>query len=171
MAEGGTRPGGLTALAVISFIWALIEIVRGISGVASPYFWPAAIEQTEKAATRESDPKKKADLETALPEMRELNAIIQANRRDVMLYGGVKAFLGVVLVIAGIGYLGLRRFLGRALGLLYGATAVLWAVALIVYFQQRTGKSPGIMMLIEFVVPVATLFALLVPFKDDFTRP
>jgi hypothetical protein len=171
MAEPGTRPGGLTALAVINFIFAAVELIMGVGAVTSPISMPALIAHIEQTAAAESQPEKREKLEKQLVDMRNANEKIQSHKGLVYLAGGAELLFGVVLILSGIGYLMLRKFLGRTLGIFYGAGSILWGAAALALLAPETGKSLGMMDLIGFVYPAVTLFALLGPFKHDFTRP
>jgi hypothetical protein len=89
----------------------------------------------------------------------------------VILAGAAQILFGVLLIASGVGYLKLRRFLGRTLGIVYGAASVIWGVVVLAFLQSDTGEDAGLWNLIGFVYPAVTLFALLGPFKHDFVRP
>jgi len=171
MSEPGVRPGGLTALAVINFVLAVMELISGAFTATSPATMPFAVAQSEKNLAAESRPEKRDELARKVEQLKETNEVIQKNSGLVMLSGGVEAFLGLLLVIAGIGYLKLRRFLGRTVGLAYAIIAVCWGIAAILYVQKHMDHNPGIFALIGFIYPAVTLFALLVTFRDDFVNP
>jgi len=171
MSEPGVRPGGLTALAVINFVWAAFTFISGFAAVSSPFYMPALAAQAEKAAANESRPEKQKEATEAAVHMREVSNQITLHKELVMLDGGAKLVLGLLLILSGIGYLKLRRFLGRTLGLVYATVAVLWGCAVLLWVQKEMGESPGIFSLIGFIYPAVTIFALLVTFRDDFVNP
>jgi hypothetical protein len=171
MSEPGVRPGGLTALAVINFVWAALELMSGAGQLAAPALMPMAIAEAERAASRETDAPKREKLEMDLQHAKDAQRVMQQHREVLMLRGSVFVLLGILLIISGIGYLKLRRFLGRNVGLAYATLAVAWGIAEILYVQKQTDESPGIFSLIAFIVPAVTFFALLVTFRDDFVNP
>ena len=171
MSEPGVRPGGLTALAVINFVWAAFQLAIGAGTVTSPFYMPVLAAQAEKEAAAETRPEKQKDATDAAKQMREASDHVQLHKNLVMLDGGVKLFLALLLILAGIGYLKLRRFLGRTLGVVFAILAVLWGMRRPPLHPEETGDAPGIFSLIGFIYPAITLFALLVTFRDDFINP
>src|SRR4029079_3633808 len=119
MSEPGVRPGGLTALAVINFVLAVMELISGAFTAPSPATMPFAVAQSEKNLAAESRPEKRDELARKVEQLKETNEVIRNSSGLVMLIGGDEAVLVLLLVIAGIGYLKLRRFLGRTVGLAY----------------------------------------------------
>jgi hypothetical protein len=171
MSEPGVRPGGLTALAVINFVWAAFELMAGAFTATSPVTLPLAVAQAEKDLAAESRPEKRDELARGVEQLKETNDVVQKNPGLAIFSGGVEGFLGLLLVVAGIGYLKLRRFLGRTLGVVYAIIAVCWEIAFILYVQKHMDQTPGIFALIGFIYPAVTIFALLVTFRDDFVNP
>jgi hypothetical protein len=132
------RPGGLTALAVLNFVFGGL----GVLGVLA--LWAIlAIAQAAIAAGGTSS--------TGLG----------------MLYATfLLTIVSVTLLIAaGVGYLGQKRFLGRTLGTVYAVTS-LAATGL----SLATGTPFGIGTVIGLVYPVLTLILLNSTFKDDLVN-
>ena len=143
MAES-KRPGGLTALAVINFVFSAFTAL-GVVGLVT---YLAVADDPEKA---------KAFHETHLDEV-----------SAAALYASIA--LGVVrvglMIAAGVGYLGQKRVLGRTVGSLYGALGLLSIVSDIVALHAPV----GIFTIIALIYPVLTLILLNTTFKDDLVN-
>ena len=95
MAEGN-RPGGLTALAVLNFVFGGFGVLGVLAGAA---LLGAANELSEGAVAKE------------------------VGGEDILLFilTGISASL---LIVSGIGYLGQKRVLGRMMGSFYGIASI-----------------------------------------------
>jgi hypothetical protein len=132
------RPGGLTALAVLNFVFAGL----GILALLALFALLSAAEGAAAAA-----------------EVKVSTGLVWA----LLLLGFVRMGL---LVTAGVGYLGQKRFLGRTLGNTYAILAL--ADTGIGLALVNTGF--GIGTLIGLVYPVLTLILLNTTFKDDLVN-
>ena len=147
----GKRPGGLTALAVINFIFggfgalgllALVAFFAILSGAAP-----------EDQATIE--------LKGALEEMGKGMLV-------VMLVLGV---ISTVLMIAsGVGYLKQKKFLGRTLGNAYAGLALVQSGISAAMVDPLAGGGFNIETMIGLIYPVLTLLLLNTTFKEDFSE-
>ena len=145
------RPGGLTALAILNLIFGAMGTLASLVGLATTTFIDKIADKTV-----DENGEKIADLEKLAEEL-----------------GGMKEYLyialiisiiaGIVMFIAGIGYLGQKKFLGRTLGLVYGALSI-FGTGLGLAF----GQSFGISAMISIIYPLLTIVLLLTVFKDDF---
>lgn len=132
------RPGGLTALAVLNFVFGGFKILGFILSAVQL----ANLAQVKKDA---------AAMNIELPP------------DWFFLYGVLtSAIIGALLILSGVGYLKLRKKLGRGLGNMY---AVLSLVDTGV--QIAVGEFSMVAILFS-IYPVLTLFALNIIFKDDF---
>lgn len=138
MAEG-RRPGGLTALAVLNFVFAGLGLL-----VLLGLFALLAEAQKHGADFKE------------------------AGVSSGVIYGLI--FLGIVrmliMIAAGVGYLGQKRFLGRTLGNVYAILAL--ADTGIGIAMVKNGF--GIGTIIGLIYPVLTLILLNTTFKDDLVN-
>jgi hypothetical protein len=146
------RPGGLTALAVINFVWggfgcigvfammAAIALIKGGTNVLN-----------EVAANDES-----------------ISVTTVAEPGLTAMY--VSLILAVVtaalLIVSGIGYLGLKKTMGFKMGNLYGIISILSSIFSIMAASQGF----GIMSIIGFIYPAVTLLLLNTTFKEDFVN-
>ena len=141
MSNGSSRPGGLTALAVLNFIFAGLSAL-GVLGLAMAL------------GLAKTDSKLADELAKVPPGM--------------LMFGiGVSLVATILLIVSGIGYLGQKRFLGRILGSAYGVVAIGSGVTNLVLM----GQGFGIMNIVGFIYPALTLLLLNSIFKDDFVNP
>ncbi len=145
----GKRPGGLTALAVLNFVfsgWGLLGIIGMIFVIA-----------LFGAISENMDPQSRAQFEAlkdiGLPVLIGLIAL--------------SAVSSVLLLISGIGYLKQKKFLGRTLGNAYAIIAIISSVASAMIFTRAAGGGFNIGSLIGFIYPVLTLILLNTTFKED----
>lgn len=132
------RPGGLTALAVLNFVFAGL----GLLALLALFALLGAVEKGAAAA--------EVHISTGM-----LWALI--------LLGFVR--MGI-MIAAGVGYLGQKKFLGRTLGNTYAILSLLdTALGLAL---ASTGF--GIGTLIGLIYPVLTLFLLNTTFKEDLVN-
>jgi hypothetical protein len=145
MAEG-KRPGGLTALAVLNFVFAGL----GLLALLALFALLSVVEHGTHAA--------------------EMNDSLAKNSSigSGALYGLI--ILGLVrmaiMLAAGVGYLGQKRFLGRTLGTVYGVLALVDTALGIALVKNGF----GIGTLIGLVYPVLTLILVNTTFKDDLVN-
>ncbi len=167
------RPGGLTALAVINFLFGLLGVLGGL-GVLAMALAPDRIfpERAESAPTTTEDGRVVVETRSTGQEERA-KAIDQMKENKPLLLAaaGVSLLQAALLVLSGIGYLKLKRKLGRGLGNFYAVIAIAWAALEVAYMQEKTGQSFGVFNIIGFVYPVLTLILLNTMFKDDFVNP
>ena len=139
MAEG-KRPGGLTALAVLNFVFG------GLYALLLLGAWAVIAAMN---ATTEGE-------------------VTRASGGSIgLLY--VALLLGTVsvglLIASGVGYLGQKKMLGRTLGTVYGALSLVGTGV-----GLAGGSEFGIGTLIGLVYPVLTLILLNTTFKDDLVN-
>jgi hypothetical protein len=138
MAEG-KRPGGLTALAVLNFVFGGLGalVVLGLIALLS-----VAESVANEAGT----------------------SISSAPGAGMVYVAILLSVVSTVLMIAsGVGYLKQRRFLGRTLGNAYAAFSIGSSVFAIVALSAGV----GIGTIIGLIYPVLTLVLLNTTFKDD----
>ncbi len=143
MAEG-KRPGGLTALAVINFVFSAFSGL-GFLGMFVFLAMMKTIETTEGQAGE--------DARRAIDETGGYDWIIAS--------GVVNALMAVLLLISGIGYLKQKRVMGRMIGSGAAVINLLFSLAFIATVGMQFA------MLVGFVYPVLTLILLNTTFKDD----
>ena len=135
------RPGGLTALAVLNFVFGGLGAL-GLLAIAALL----------------------SAVDSAGGDLSAVNDVPGAGLVYVsLLLGGVSV---VLMIASGIGYLGLKKFLGRTLGNTYGVLSLV-STAISVF---GLGTGFGIGTIIGLIYPVLTLILLNTTFKDDFVN-
>lgn len=144
-----TRPGGLTALAVLHFVFGGKRLADTLGFVAM---------RSLRDQMDEKGPRELADALAAV---------------DATAFTAISVFAaltGLATIAAGIGCLKLRARLGRRLG----TTAALAMIGVtIAYAMLLRGTGAGdftLLTLVALLFPLLTLFLLNVTFKDEFVR-
>jgi hypothetical protein len=150
------RPGGLTALAVINFI------LGGLGLINVPALGMLLAMHLGTFGQGDKDMREAT---------KEASKLVEA--AGVPLFVTIMALhglLAVLLILSGIGYLKLKRFLGRVLGNAYAivaiATSVLWIWG--TSSVKEGGMDLGV--LAGLVYPLITLFLINTTFREDFTN-
>lgn len=136
----GKRPGGLTALAVLNFVFGGLGLLGLLAIMA---MFKVAETATQDEAARE----------------------VIANTPGMLWLMLLLGLVTVVLMItSGVGYLGQKRFLGRTLGNAYAILSLIGTAIGIATVGFKMGDMIGI------VYPVLTLALLNTTFKDDLVQ-
>ena len=150
------RPGGLTALAVINFIWGGFTALGAI-GLA--VLIPLMGRVMDQASTQMT-PEQQAQMEA----LRDISGPL------FMTLILISAVTAVLLIASGVGYLKLKKFLGRSLGNAYGVISVVYAIAAAMLLPVALGGGFNIMTIVGLIYPVLTLILLNTTFKEDFVN-
>lgn len=142
MAEG-KRPGGLTALAVLNFVFG------GLGALAVLALF--ALIGVAKSAG--------ADISAGAAETG-----VSAGAMWISLLLGLVAV--ILLITSGVGYIKQKRFLGRTLGNVYAVVSLSNTVIGLVALKSGF----GIGTIIGLIYPLVTLFLLNTTFKDDLVN-
>lgn len=144
------RPGGLTALAVINFVfsgWGLI----GLLGLAAMFAFIGQI------PTDHMDETQRAQIEA-----------FQNMGIPVFIFiFALSIITSVLLLLSGIGYLKQKKVLGWGLGNAYGIISIVSNVVSGFMFPSEMGGGFQIMTIVGLIYPVLTLILLNTTFKDD----
>jgi len=140
---GGKRPGGLTALAVLNFIFGGLGLIGILTLLALLKVADTVVREGTKG-------------ERGLTDHPNAGLVY-----FLILLGLVSSGL---LIASGVGYLGQKKILGKGLGTAYGVLAL---VSTAIELAAVT-KSFGIFNIIGLIYPVLTLILLHTVFKDDF---
>ncbi len=145
----GRRPGGLTALAVINFVFG------GLSGIGVlGLLGMAAVSKAN------SDDEVVRAMARALEEMGGLFYV-------ALVGNALTAFL---LISSGVGYLKQRKFWGRTLGNVYAVLSIASSLVGVYVIAKELGGGFNMMTILGLVYPVLTLILLNTTFKEDFIR-
>jgi len=145
------RPGGLTALAVLNFVFTGFGLLSLLALIAILKFADAAM-----ATASEKD-------RAAIAAFDELGIGPWA------LIVGSSLVTSVLLLVAGIGYLKMRRW-GWIAGNLYALLAIVTSVLTVFLFPPMLGGSFNLMSIVGLIYPVLTAILLNTTFKAEFSR-
>jgi tryptophan-rich sensory protein len=147
------RPGGLTALAVINFVfsgWGFI----GLLGLAAFFAFIG------KIPTDDMNEAQKAQFEA-----------FQNMGLPVFIFiFALSIISSVLLLLSGIGYLKLKKFLGRMIGNTYAVIAIVSSIISGIMFAPKLGGGFNIGTIIGLIYPIVTLVLLNTTFKNDLTK-
>lgn len=152
----GKRPGGLTALAVINFVFGGINAL-GALGMAAML----ALINTAVGAAGEAGDESMSEAAKAWEE------VGMGLFYFLFLLMAVTAFL---LIASGVGYLKQKKVLGRGLGNAYAILQIVYAIVWGMMVTTEAGGGFSIMTIVGLVYPLLTLALLNTTFKHDFTR-
>ena len=145
-----TRPGGLTALAVLHFVFGGKRIADTVGFVV-----------LRSRHDQMDDDKKPRELVDAL-------AAVDAT---VFTTISVLAVLtGLATIAAGIGCLKLRARLGRRLGTVAALSMIGMTIAYAMLLRGTRAGDFTLLTVVQLLFPLLTLFLLNVTFKDEFVR-
>lgn len=150
----GKRPGGLTALAVLNFVFGGFNALVVLGFLALLALLAGA---------------KAAGDSTAGEAKKVAEALEHAPLGMFYLYVALAlvAMNTLLLIASGVGYIQQKKFLGRALGNCYGGLAVVYAL-IGLWLPKDAGGGFGIMTIVGLIYPVLTLILLNSTFKEDF---
>ena len=144
------RPGGLTALAVINFIFAALSLL----GILGTFLSKMLISRVPMDQMSEA-------------QVAQLNALQNMSGLTLAVIVCMSLISFVLLLLSGIGYLKQKKVMGRLLGSSYGALSIIYTIVSTMVFSGVFGKSFGLMSIIGLVYPVLTLILLNTVYKDD----
>ena len=156
----GKRPGGLTALAVLNFVFGGLGVL-GVLGMCLVFvFLLSASDLVSDAAAASGDV--------------AADAVIEAWREAGMGFFYLTLVLSllstVLLIASGVGYLQQKKFLGRTLGSAYALLAILRAFIDRMLLNEEAGGGFGLATVVGLIYPFLTLFLLNTTFKEDLVR-
>ncbi len=147
----GKRPGGLTALAVLNFIFGGFAML-GVLAMAALFGVAAAVEGQDTEEARK---------------------VAEAMEEAGPLFGValvLSLVSGVLLIASGVGYLKQKRFLGRTLGSVYAGLSILASLVTSAMLSTELGGGFSISTIVGLIYPVLTLVLLNGTFKHDLVR-
>ncbi len=145
----GKRPGGLTALAVINFVFAALGVL-GILGmiVLLVFFTSGAAEDNP-------------DMEKVKASWEEIGYLW------LYLILALSVVTNALLIVSGIGYLLLKRVLGRWCGNAYAIITIISSIIGGLQTPAEQGGGFNIMTIVGLIYPLLTLFLINTTFKED----
>ena len=154
----GKRPGGLTALAVLNFVFGGFGVI-GILALWAVYALVTAATKTVVTAA--------AGTAGAQDVANAANAINQQSGALILISLILLVVSVTLLIVSGVGYLGQKKFIGQRLGSIYGVVSIAQTVLSILFLKSGF----GIGTIIGLTYPILTLVLLNNTFKDDFVNP
>jgi len=147
----GKRPGGLTALAIINFVFFGFGVI-GLPSMVATY----------------------ADLiptDHLLPEQKAAMEAVQSIALPVFIFIMILSSVTTVLVLlSGIGYLKEKRVLGRIIGSTYAVLGIVNTIIAALTFPSESYGGFQIRTIIDLIYPLLTLILLNTTFKEDLTN-
>ena len=147
------RPGGLTALAVINFILSGFGFI-GLLGMAAFFAFIGMM------PTDEMQEAQKAQIEA----FQNMGASV------LVIIFALSLVSSVLLLLAGIGYLKQKKFLGRTIGNTYAVISIISSVVSAIMFAPELGGGFNFGTIINLIYPVLTLILLNTTFREDLTN-
>ena len=154
----GKRPGGLTALAVLNFVFGGFGVI-GVLGLWAIYAAVNAV--ATSVATAAQGTAGSQDVANAA------NAVSQVGGTMILISLILLVVSVTLLITSGVGYLGQKKFLGQRLGSIYGIISIAQTLLSILFLKSGF----GIGTIIGLTYPVLTLVLLNTTFKEDFVNP
>jgi hypothetical protein len=140
----GKRPYGLTALAVLNFVFV------GFVAVGAQALWA------------------RYSLVPSTPDVAITAYSLTQQDGPMILIAAILMLVSMtLLIVSGIGYIGQKKILGQRVGSIYGMIGI--AGTVLVLLVAKTGF--GIETIIGLTYPILTLVLLNTTFKDDFVNP
>ena len=149
----GKRPGGLTALAVINFVfcgWGFIGLL----------FFAGFFALIGKIPTD--------DMQEA--QRKQIEAFQNMGVSMFILIFALSITSNVLLLISGIGYLKQKKVMGWMIGNAYAILSIVSSIVAGVMFASELGGGFNIGTIIGLIYPVITLILLNTTFKDDLVN-
>ena len=147
------RPGGLTALAVINFVFAGL-------GILSLFFMIALFALIGVLPTEQMNEADRAQLE----------AFKNLGLPMFIFIFVLSIISSVLLLLSGIGYIKQKKFLGWGLGNLYAIITIVSNIITALLFPPKLGGGFQFGIIIGLIYPVVTLILLNTTFKEDLTN-
>jgi hypothetical protein len=147
------RPGGLTALAVLNFVFSAWGFL-GLLGMIALFAFIGRI------PTDQMDEAQKAQFE----------ALQDVGVSVWVLIVALSIVSNILLLVSGIGYLKQKKIMGRMVGNGYAILSIVTSIASGMMFAAEMGGGFNIGTMIGLIYPLVTLFLLNVTFADDFTN-
>ena len=151
--DEGKRPGGLTALAVINFIFSGLGFIQFLS-LAAFFAFIGKIPTDDMQEAQRTQIEAFQNMGTSVYVMIFVLTIISS----------------ALLLISGIGYLKQKKFLGRTIGNLYAAITIISSIVSGILFAPELGGGFNFGTMIGLIYPILTLILLNTTFKEDLTN-
>ena len=151
------RPGGLTALAVVNFILGGLGLLGGIFTAFAMTMLTRLPPEATASMTEE--------------QLAQIDAMLEFGTGVFLALALLSIISASLLIVAGVGYIKQRKFLGRTIGNAYGIFGIVSTLAQVfVMPAELGGGSFGLGTIIGLIYPVLTLALVNTAFKDDLVN-
>ncbi|MFO1076125.1 MAG: hypothetical protein U1E73_00200 [Planctomycetota bacterium] len=151
----GRRPGGLTALAVLNFVFAAFGGLNVLGQIMLVIV--ATTDFTPPGSTR--------DFEHAREIARQIGPAV------LIALAAAAVAVAALQIMSGIGYLLQKKVLGRGFGNAYALLSIASTVGSTMLMRtEEGGGSLQLITLVFVIYPLLTLFLINTTFKEDFVR-
>ena len=147
------RPGGLTALAVINFVFSGLGILS-LFGMIALFAVIGMIPTDQMEETQRA----------------QIEAFQEMGLPMFILIFVLSIISSVLLLLSGIGYLKQKKIMGWVLGNLYAIFSIVSNVVTALMFPREMGGGFQFGTMIGLIYPVVTLILLNTTFKEDLTN-
>ena len=147
------RPGGLTALAVLNFIFFAFGLF-GLLGLAVFFAFVGAIPTDQMEGTQRA----------------QIEAFQNMGIPVFIVIFVLAVISNILLLLSGIGYLKQKKVLGRFIGNAYAVFSIISSVISGMLFAPELGGGFNIGAIIGLIYPIVTLALLNTTFKEDLTN-
>ena len=149
------RPGGLTALAVLNFIFSAFGILAVLLLITGFLVGRAFSADREKMGEAQRQ---------------QVEALDEMGAAQVIGLYSLELVTRIILGIAGFGYLTQRKILGRMFGNVYGVIGIVSSACTALVLHPELGGGFSLATITALVYPLITLLWINTTFKDDFIR-
>jgi len=172
--QEGTRPGGLTALAVLNFVGTGLDVLGIIALVGMIALGGTLADEIERQAKERAEREHTGEGEPELrPEDREAIATLRSFEETgggvLGLLIGLNLACAGLLTAAGIGYLRQRRW-GRLLGNFYAVASLATTGLSMSVLPREMGGGLHFGVVLALIYPLVTLVFVNTTFRDDLTH-
>jgi hypothetical protein len=149
----GKRPGGLTALAVINFVFFGFGLL-GLIGWAALFAFVGKIPTDDMTEIQRS----------------QIEAFQEMGFPLFVAIFVLSLVSNVLLLLSGIGYLKQKKVLGWMMGNAYAILSIISSIISALTFPAEIGGGFNIGIIIGLIYPIVTLALLNTTFKEDLTN-
>ena len=146
----GKRPGGLTALAVINFVFVGLGLI-GVLMLAAFFAFIGMIPTDDMPEAQRT----------------QIEAFQNMGVAVFIIIFVLSIVSSVLLLVSGIGYLKQKKIMGRMVGNTYAVVSIVSSVVTGMMFAAELGGGFNIGTIIGLIYPVVTLILLNTTFRDD----
>ncbi len=169
-AVAGKRPGGLTALAVLNFVFGGFGVIWGLIVLAGTAFASSAGDSLDKFAEAARQAAREAAQRSgdadAIEAANKLAPAVQEISTMFYILGILALVTAGLLIVAGVGYLKQSKKTGWMFGNVYGIASIV-----ITLLQGAMIFGFGIGTVFWLAYPIITLALLNTSFKNSFPNP